>query len=761
MQDSARSEAPRRRRRLAVVLGLLTALAVPATAGATTPDPVTTNIPYVAWRGEQVRVVKCDPSLAEASSVEAFVEEWSNARDPQIEQDTVRLFTGSDERSCASFDVTSLQDGLARIKLVATDEAGRPVLKHQFLAIWLSLGTPTIHEVAATDPTGGPVGSDAEVGDPLGDGALTAGSADGRVQVTVKGSFPHPLGPGGRFTLPDDWAALADALATDAIVSPAPDTMRWDIHDDQGKGDKHVAGFCAGNGAATDDVDNCQGGGDTGPFSNTFGDGMIATGPFDPIRRSTVLSNGVLDAGDAPMPAARIDIAIAPNTGAAGDISGAGALRKADKSDVYSRDGNGTPSPHNLYAPFYQQYIPATSSDGETASGVDGPAAGNNFPGFLVDGRYDNWDTIPLSGTARVETTCNRFVDFTGDAIPAEPEPRVQPYGDQTVAVYTDEHGEAQVAYQPYASGFYYDSLPVVHNANGGCDLQGIPTLGTASISATARYPYQPVSDTPKVSGTLTKTVANLFDKSLSYWPKGAGAENNNARIVVVHANDVDGSPFAYERVCFYVGEEADGVRAFNGTVTDGQRTLTVGGTGLVFRPEGADVCRRTDGNGNAAIEVMNSDPQTINVIAEFLDEGLLRSIDVAFSPEGSNGGALPGGGEPVVTVRGGAQPGTTAPSEAQVARTAGPAAAAQLTKAAAKKKAKVRRRITTTRVIRLRTGKRALLVRVSSTRRTEKIRIRVGKRRAVVRTVKTGRLVRVSQLSVPAGARTTVALMG
>ena len=36
-----------------------------------------------------------------------------------------------------------------------------------------------------------------------------------------------------------------------------------------------------------------------------------------------------------------------------------------------------------------------------------------------------------------------------------------------------------------------------------------------------------------------------------------------------------------------------------------------------------------TDANGKAAVEVLNSDPEVINVIADFDPEGLLRSIDV------------------------------------------------------------------------------------------------------------------------------------
>ncbi len=82
--------------------------------------------------------------------------------------------------------------------------------------------------------------------------------------------------------------------------------------------------------------------------------------------------------------------------------------------------------------------------------------------------------------------------------------------------------------------------------------------LGRSAISATAKYPGQQVSFPAMSSAAINKTVGNEFDKSLRYYPKGAGAANANARIVVAHGQDVDGTPFAGERVCFYVDDKAD-----------------------------------------------------------------------------------------------------------------------------------------------------------------------------------------------------------
>ena len=98
------------------------------------------------------------------------------------------------------------------------------------------------------------------------------------------------------------------------------------------------------------------------------------------------------------------------------------------------------------------------------------------------------------------------------------------------MAVYTDEHGEAQVEYNP-GTGAYYDAVGAIKNDNGGCDLEDVDVLGRSSIMATARYPYQAVDDPAKPSAPLAKEVRSLFTKYLGYFPKGPGAANATARI--------------------------------------------------------------------------------------------------------------------------------------------------------------------------------------------------------------------------------------
>jgi len=205
------------------------------------------------------------------------------------------------------------------------------------------------------------------------------------------------------------------------------------------------------------------------------------------------------------------------------------------------------------------------------------------------------------------------------------------PSGASSVAVYTDEHGEAQVEYLP-GTGFYFNSLLASHaaigpNSDGGCDLQTVGLLGTSVISAVARYPYKPVNYAAMKSGVVHKDVRSLWSKTLSYYPKGTGAANANSRIVVAHAQDINGAPFAGEVVCF--SSDAESTTWFNGTVNG----INLGGTSLAKDPKGGHrLCVRTDSNGNAAVAVLESKSVHVNVIGDFTNEWILRSVDVDFT---------------------------------------------------------------------------------------------------------------------------------
>src|SRR5919108_1437813 len=379
--------------------------AAPAAAD-TQPDPQLSNVPYLAWRGEEVRLVKCHPDILTAFGLSAqqaqrlarsaqfgvtFVDfllvDWSgdpHAAAPQLEPGTVSMFFRSwDGTPCVAGTFTSQKAGLAQIKLVVTfnvsQGTGAPngpetiTLKHDFNVIWMNINSVVLSESGGSNP-------------------LPAGFNDfNELRVDVTGNFPllqnyGELGLGDSMTMPAGWPALARAIGTSNSPFHPDPALLWDIHDDQAPTEGHGTATqteCTDELVAggIDAVDNCAGGGEIGPFSRVWAFFTNPTiGPFDPQRAGeTLLSNGILDQGDAPMPAALINFEITPNTGGAGDISGVGSFcvigdgnptppgqcRAVDKHIVYSRDGLGSvpPSPaapHNLYGPFYATWIPAT-----------------------------------------------------------------------------------------------------------------------------------------------------------------------------------------------------------------------------------------------------------------------------------------------------------------------------------------------------------------------------------------------------------------
>jgi hypothetical protein len=783
-----------------VVLAAVAALmsVVIASAGATddTPtllDPQTSNVPYVAWAGEQIKLAKClgsaDSERALGIGLESVifrakfvVEDWSgvdenNAGPAFLNDDAGNVVAQRiGGRVCFAVNVESQKPGLAVIKLaVRPDLLGLfpgldPLLKHQFLAIWLQTTTPSLVEVATPgDPDAS--GNFARVPG-AGPGGTNA-FLPGLVKVNVKGTFPlgndfatlgHPL-----VTLPDDWQWLAQHFSGDASITgndPLLSQNDWDIHDDQLNTEGHtVTSFCKDDITATavDAVDNCLGSrftgddADLGPFSRVIGGTDVPTiGPFDPLfPDTTLLSDGKLDAGDAPMPALRVDVAL-------GAGSTVGSLSKADKTDIYIRDATLDPStPHNLYAPFYRAWIPTVQPGIHDGSGVAGAYA-NNFTGFLNRGVYDYWDTFTVS-TRSGFNACN---DVTGEPFPL-------PTGDNDVAVYTDEHGEAYVQFNPAVGEV------LTPDSNGRCDIFHPGVLGTATITATAVYPDQQLFwDGNKTSAALTKTVHSLANKTLVCVPKGT-----NEAFCVETLTDIAGNPVAGASVEFTAQSgtgsqpkiQPDSTAGVTGFDTTGQGILSVS----------ADAVRlTTNAHGMAGISVVSSTNACINVDVENIGTrnggaGIFRFAN--FNPTtglactqggggtttpppgggtgaggggGGNGGGGNGGG-------GGGNGGGGGVTAAPVAISA-PVPTAQATKPAATpaqtaKTAKAS--LVSAIVVKTRTG-RYLNVRVNSASRVAKIKVTmIGKNgkvaRVVLRTVKTNHMVRVPNLKLAPSIRT------
>jgi hypothetical protein len=299
------------------------------------------NAPYLAWRGEHVRLGFCDFDFPISSNdnVSWALEDWSG--DPAngsvpVPQEMIgarHLFNG-----CVYTDFVSQKAGVAFIKLVVTagndsnsGPEGTNLYEKQFMVGWMELNTPQVTPAGPISVNAGDFCQPVEpllrfidpfrVCDPKKDPRT-------RITATVKGTIPllanfGEWGLGNHLTMPDDWNKWAQVAARSwRDHSTADYVTNWDIHDTiLSAPDTHVnPAQCDGATnlpGTTDTVDNCAltplGGlpafGDTkGGFSTVFGTQSRAgfsVGPFDPLYpNDTMLSDGIVDTGDAPMPAA-------------------------------------------------------------------------------------------------------------------------------------------------------------------------------------------------------------------------------------------------------------------------------------------------------------------------------------------------------------------------------------------------------------------------------------------------------------------------
>ncbi len=189
------------------------------------PDPQTTNIPYLGWLGNQIKVAKCltwkdevspsDVGAAQASLGVSIsfpgrftIEDWSGVNEQYAgpvwhngdgagDRSTTVPVEITDRGICWTAHVSSNKPGLAVIKLAVSVEVLASIkfrfdnliasegglsldnialyrevlLKHQHLAIWLQSQAPVINEVSDKEP-GGNLEDGTPVGDPAGDGVF-------------------------------------------------------------------------------------------------------------------------------------------------------------------------------------------------------------------------------------------------------------------------------------------------------------------------------------------------------------------------------------------------------------------------------------------------------------------------------------------------------------------------------------------------------------------------------------------------------------
>src|ERR1035441_10013950 len=258
----------------------------------TNPDgPQTANVPYVAWVGEHVRLVACDPAITaddyfgKIQTSNFAVEDWSgyqfqvptpdgeagNSLGQIFDPGPSAFFRSSESAhggdGCVATDYKSLNPGLSRIRVVVKEEgSGTIVFSHQFLVIWLTANKPVLNE-AGTSASGtetfqnqltgnGPGNLSNFLGDKAGDGKFIPSPFSGKetdkalVQIKVTGSFPvvkeAPLSnilTSSSYTLPEAWATLAETLSSSSEETEPPGTNPglWDIHETLNRSEEHTS----------------------------------------------------------------------------------------------------------------------------------------------------------------------------------------------------------------------------------------------------------------------------------------------------------------------------------------------------------------------------------------------------------------------------------------------------------------------------------------------------------------------------------------
>jgi hypothetical protein len=240
-----------------MLLGAVTAMVLAAgiavsPASATVPSwgnkgvNENTNVPYLAWRGEHVRLGFCvTPAMEKAAGLPSggtYVAGWSVADwsgDPTFgsipvpfELPGTAMDVKAEGAHCFYSTFTSEKAGIAFIKL-GLNLNGKPAFFHQFNVIWMDVLKPTatiIGDPNVNPADACPVENFAKLtpswittwgGFPVCDPKI---DPNHRVQILVKGNVPllsnytKDWGIGDHITMPDDWALLASKMAACTAV---------------------------------------------------------------------------------------------------------------------------------------------------------------------------------------------------------------------------------------------------------------------------------------------------------------------------------------------------------------------------------------------------------------------------------------------------------------------------------------------------------------------------------------------------------------
>ncbi len=212
-------------------------------------NPQETNVPYLAWRGEEVRLVKCDThftvdAVGDATlqtngsfsishggfdvneAVFAYSGPQENSFDgPKTVQNSASIFFDRESgRICVRSDWISNKAGITVIKLTISFK-GVILAQHDFLIGWMAINSADMTNAGSVTE----------------DAGFKPGNS---VNVQVTGSIPlnqefqDDWGLGSQLIMPNDWGTWANAMATTdgnlGGLNALPASAYWDIHDSSG-----------------------------------------------------------------------------------------------------------------------------------------------------------------------------------------------------------------------------------------------------------------------------------------------------------------------------------------------------------------------------------------------------------------------------------------------------------------------------------------------------------------------------------------------
>ena len=322
---------------------------------------------------------------------------------------------------------------------------------------------------------------------------------------------------------------------------------------------------------------------------------------------------------------------------------------------------------------------------------------------------------------------------------------------------FTDEHGEARAQWQPGLNADFFANY-ANNNGKGGCDIQGV-TFPNQSITASAQYPYQPTANPTPVTGSVTKVIANLFQKTLSCVAERNPDNSITGYICTVTAQDIDGngSVMNGETVCLHSQGSAGDGAWYN--YSNGQISGSSSGNSICVTLSGGDV-----GTPAQAQADLLTTQGTIDISTFFQGEKIIRDACVVYGASGSvptpcgaigsgtttSGTTTSGTTTSGTTTSGTTTSGTTTSGTTTSGTTTGGDGsgntAVGVTKAAG---------VAAVKVVLTRHG-RVLYVKVISHHKTAKIRVALANARhhvlkTAVRSVATKRMVQVKNLRISA----------